>query len=422
MINRTLQPPISPITKINFVEPTIIPINAFAKMYWMKAVLDETTRIEFHFNAGSIRSIDKIAGSVNNLIFSGTPTKTSTQIHEELDGLGAFIDQELGQEVAIISLYCLRKNAKEAVEIVLDSIQNVCFHEQEVADNIREKKQQYLISSEKVNILARREFQKQLFANSPNYARQIELKDYDAITVESLQKFHQEFYLNGLLKVVLVGNMELEFVNYFQSKITPFAIQTTTTYEQQFINNKGAFHVEKADAVQTAIRIGMPLFNKTHPDFIDFQILQTILGDYFGSRLMSNIREDKGYTYGIGSGLSEANKTGYFIIATEVGKEFVSATLHEIKLEIERLQNELVEEEELTLVKNYVLGQLLKHADGPNAMMDLFMAVQLQGLGFEFYDTFIQRVNTITAEDLKQIATKYLTWDSLTIITAGSSN
>ena len=422
MINRTLQPPISPITKINFVEPTIIPINAFAKMYWMKAVLDETTRIEFHFNAGSIRSSDKIAGSVNNLIFSGTPTKTSTQIHEELDGLGAFIDQELGQEVAIISLYCLRKNAKEAVEIVLDSIQNVCFHEQEVADNIREKKQQYLISSEKVNILARREFQKQLFANSPNYARQIELKDYDAITVESLQKFHQEFYLNGLLKVVLVGNMELEFVNYLQSKITPFAIQTTTTYEQQFINNKGAFHVEKADAVQTAIRIGMPLFNKTHPDFIDFQILQTILGDYFGSRLMSNIREDKGYTYGIGSGLSEANKTGYFIIATEVGKEFVSATLHEIKLEIERLQNELVEEEELTLVKNYVLGQLLKHADGPNAMMDLFMAVQLQGLGFEFYDTFIQRVNTITAEDLKQIATKYLTWDSLTIITAGSSN
>jgi len=105
-----------------------------------------------------------------------------------------------------------------------------------------------------------------------------------------------------------------------------------------------------------------------------------------------------------------------------VGKEFVSATLHEIKLEIERLQNELVEEEELTLVKNYVLGQLLKHADGPNAMMDLFMAVQLQGLGFEFYDAFIQRVNTITAEDLKQIATKYLSWESLTIITAGSSN
>ena len=111
----------------------------------------------------------------------------------------------------------------------------------------------------------------------------------------------------------------------------------------KFINNKGVFHVEKEDAVQTAIRIGMPLFNKTHPDFIDFQILQTILGDYFGSRLMSNIREDKGYTYGIGSGLSEANKTGYFIIATEVGKEFVSATLHEIKVEIERLQNELIE-------------------------------------------------------------------------------
>ena len=422
MIDRTLQPPLSPITTINFVEPTIIPINPFAKMYWMRAVLDETTRIEFHFNAGSIRSTEKIAGSVNNLIFSGTPSKTSTQIHEELDGLGAFIDQELGQEVAIISLYCLRKNAKAAVALVIDSIQNVCFHEQEVADTIREKKQQYLISSEKVNILARREFQKQLFANSPNYARQIELKDYDAITVEGLQKFHQEFYLKGLLKVVLVGNMEEDFVNFLQNNVSPLATQTIPEYEKQFINNKGVFHVEKEDAVQTAIRIGMPLFNKTHPDFIDFQILQTILGDYFGSRLMSNIREDKGYTYGIGSGLSEANKTGYFIIATEVGKEFVSATLHEIKVEIERLQNELVEEEELTLVKNYMLGQLLKHADGPNAMMDLFMSVQLQGLGFEFYADFIQRVNTITANELKQIAKNYLSWESLTIITAGSSN
>ena len=422
MLDRTLQPTLSPITKINFVEPTIIKINEFSKLYWMKEVLDETTRIELHFNAGSIRSIQKIAGSVNSLLFSGTATKTSTQIHEELDSLGAFIDQELGQEVAIVSLYCLRKNAKDAIDILFDAIQNVAFHSHEVEDNIREKKQQFLISSEKVSILARREFQKQLFANSPNYARQIELKDYENITVEGLKNFHQEFYLQGLLKVVLVGNMEQNFVNHLHEKLIPLAIQNKTEYEKQFINNKGTFHIEKTDAVQTAIRIGMPLFNKSHQDFIDFQILQTILGDYFGSRLMSNIREDKGYTYGIGSGLSEANQTGYFIIATEVGKEFVSSTLHEIKVEIERLCNELIGEEELTLVKNYVLGQLLKHADGPNAMMDLFMAVQLQSKGFEFYDSFIERVNSITSNDLQTIADKYLNWNNLTIITAGSSN
>ena len=422
MLNRSIQPDIYPITKINFVEPKTISINKHVNMYWMKEVLDETTRIELHFNAGSIRSIEKIAGVANSMLFSGTPTKTSIQINEELDTLGAFIDQELGQEVAIVSLYCLRKNAQKALEIVLDALENVCFHTHEMEDTIREKKQQYLISSEKVSILARREFQKQLFANSPNYARQIELEDYDKITNEKLTTFHKEYYLNGLMKVVLVGNMEDDFVRNLQMKVTPMAITSIPFYEEQFANNKGIFHIEKSDAVQTAIRIGMPLFNKSHNDFIDFQLLQTILGDYFGSRLMSNIREDKGYTYGIGSGLSEANKTGYFIIATEVGKEFVTPTLHEIKIEIERLCNELIEEEELTLVKNYVLGQLLKHADGPNAMMDLFMAVKLQGKGFEFYDTFIERVNTITSEDLKVIANKYLVWDNLTIITAGSSN
>ncbi len=422
MLDRSIQPTIYPITKINFVEPTIISLNEHVNLYWMKEVLDETTRIEFHFNAGSIRSFEKIAGVANSMLFSGTQTKTSIQINEELDTLGAFIDQELGQEVAIVSLYCLRKNASQALEIVMDAIQNVCFQEHEVADTIREKKQQYLISSEKVSILSRREFQKQLFANSPNYARQIELEDYDKITSDKLINFHKEFYLNGLMKVVVVGNMEEDFVKNLQKKVKHLIITKTPFYEEQFVNNKGVFHIEKVDAVQTAIRIGMPLFNKSHQDFIDFQLLQTILGDYFGSRLMSNIREDKGYTYGIGSGLSEANKTGYFIIATEVGKEFVTPTLHEIKIEIERLCDELIDEEELTLVKNYVLGQLLKHADGPNAMMDLFMAVRLQGKGFEFYNSFIERVNTITREDLKAIANKYLVWENLTIITAGSSN
>jgi predicted Zn-dependent peptidase len=422
MLDRTIQPTILPISSIHFVEPTIIQLNENAKLYWMKEVLDETTRLELHFNAGSIRSLEKVAGIVNGLLFSGTATKTSVEINEELDGLGAFIDHELGQEVAIVSLYCLRKNAVEALELFLDAIGNVCFHEHEVEDTIREKKQQFLISSEKVSILARREFQKQLFANSPSYSRQIELTDYEKITPTLLKEFHREYYLNGLLKVVLVGNMEDTFVTALQAKITPWTCSGKPIFEEKFENNKGVFHIEKSNAVQTAIRIGMPLFNKSHKDFIDFQIIQTILGDYFGSRLMSNIREDKGYTYGIGSGLSESNKTGYFIIATEVGKEFVAPTLHEIKVEIERLCTELVGEEELGLVKNYLLGQLLKHADGPNAMMDLFMNVQLQQMNFDYYNTLIKRINEIRPVDLLQIAKNYLVWENLTIVTAGSSN
>lgn len=422
MLNRAIQPTINDITHISFVEPTIQVIGSDTTLYWMKNVLDETVRIEFHFNAGTIRSKAKIAGFVNSLLFSGTNSKTSVQINEELDSLGAFIDQEIGQETAIVSVYCLRRNINKVTEIVVDAIQNASFPQDEVEDLIREKRQQFLVGSEKVSMLARRKFQQLLFANSEDYSRQITLEDYDNIHRDTLIEFHQEYYLKGLRKVIVVSKLEEEYIQELISKISPWISKENPDFENHFINIEGLIHVEKADAVQTAIRIGMPLFNKTNPDFIDFQILQTILGDYFGSRLMSNIREDKGYTYGIGTGVSESNHTGYFIIATEVGKEFVEPTLKEIQFEIDRLKNEEIPAEELSLVKNYLLGQLLKSADGPNAMLDLFMSVQLHSLDFAYFERVIQRINSITAQELQVIANKYLDWNKFTIVTAGSSN
>jgi predicted Zn-dependent peptidase len=247
----------------------------------------------------------------------------------------------------------------------------------------------------------------------------LKLEDFDTITKESLIDFHKSHYLNGLIKVIIVGRLEEEKIALIAKTLTEFCVSTLVKFEDNFINKKGRIDIQKDGAMQTAIRIGMPLFNKKNSDFIDFQILQTILGDYFGSRLMSNIREDKGYTYGIGCGVSETFESGHFIIATEVGKEYVEATLNEIKFEIERLQQEEVDSDELTLVKNYLLGQLLKSADGPNAMTDLFIGAFNQGKDLTFYQDVINRINAISAEELKLTAIKYLNWENLTIVTAG---
>lgn len=416
---RNSAPEIFPLQKIDFVAPKIFDITSEVKLFWMSAVADETVRIELHFDAGTIRGDRRMAGFVNGLLLSGTNAKTSTKIHEDLDALGAYVDPEIGQEVAIVSLFCLRENTEKAVDILVDAIANLAFHQNEVDDLLREKKQGFLVASEKVNMLGRRAFQKQLFSNSEAYSRQLELNDFDEVSLRDLKRFHQKYYLEGLKKVIVVGNLEPAYIDRLIDATGAWSKIGKCKFEKDFVNIPGRIHVEKADAVQTAIRMGIPLFNKTHEDFLDFQVMQTIFGDYFGSRLMSNIREDKGYTYGIGSGVAESNLSGYFIIATEVGQAVAEATLNEIKVEMERLKTELVPQDELDLVKNYLLGQMLKSADGPNAMIDLYMAAELHGKGYEYYNEAIQHIQAIDAIRIQELAKKYFVWEHFSIVTAG---
>jgi len=421
MLNRSQAPILNEIEKINFVYPIVRKLNQDTELVWMKEVSDETVRIELHFNAGTIHSENKVASFTNGLLLAGTSIKNSIQINEEINELGVFTDFETNQESAVVAIYCLRENTSAAIQLLCEAIRDSQFPESEIQDLIRERKQQYLISSEKVSFLARREFQKQMYSNSERYSRQLSLEEYDEITKEQIQDFHEKHYLKGLRKIVVVGNLTEDQITLLIEETKDWQNETETNYEGNFINQYGQFHIEKEDALQTAIRIGLPLFNKSNPEFIDFQILQTILGDYFGSRLMSNIREDKGYTYGIGSAILESFLSGSFIIATEVGSEVVKPTLDEIKKEIERLSNELIPEEELNLVRNYLLGQLLKSADGPNSLMDLYLGVSMHGLNLDYYNDVIKRINTISSNELKELANKYLNWSKLTIITAGKN-
>ena len=416
---RKTAPAIHPLQNIEFISPKIYDITHDVKLFWMSEVADETAHLEFHFDAGTIQGEPSLAGFVNALLLSGTAEKSSTQIQDELNDLGAYIDVEIGQELAIVSLFCLRQYLEQAVDIVADALENLSFIEHEVDDMLREKKQAYLVSTEKVSILSRRAFQTQMFSNSERYGRIMKPTDFDKVSIPELKRFHKEYYLKGLTKIVLTANVNVAYIDRLIDVAGAWSRDKNFDFEKDFVNTTGTIHVEKEGAVQTAIRMGIQLFNKTHEDFLDFQVLQTIFGDYFGSRLMSNIREDKGYTYGIGCGVSESHETGYFIIATEVGKEVAEATLKEIKFEMYRLQSDPVGEVELALVKNYLLGQILKSADGPDSMMSLFMGAEMHGKGYEYYNEAIESVKNVTAERLQQLAQKYLVWDNFTIITAG---
>lgn len=418
-MDRTQAPALSAITEIEFVAPNIFPVNDQVNLYHMPHVPNDTARFDLYFNAGKIRNQKSLSSFVNGLLFSGTKDKTSVEINAAINRLGGFLDTGLSAENAVISMYCLKEHLPELFDILFDAITNVSFREDEVSDFLSDRKQKLQISREKVSYLAQSNFQKELFASDERYAIILDDEHFDLVSQTDLKEFHEEFILNGLDRVVVVGDIPQDQIQAIATKSSEIASTKKAKFAESLENRVGSKHIEKDGALQSAIRVGRTLFNKNHPDYLDFLVLNTILGDYFGSRLMSNIREDKGYTYGIGSMVAEFNQTGYFLIGTEVGTDVREDALNEISKELERLRNELVSEEELGLVRNYMRGQLLKSADGPYAMTDLYLSAILQGKDLEFYNDALKAINEITPQRIQELAQKYLQWEQMTIVSAG---
>lgn len=178
--------------------------------------------------------------------------------------------------------------------------------------------------------------------------------------------------------------------------------------------------IEKKEAIQSSIRIGSPLISYEHKDFTRLKVMNTIFGGYFGSRLMANIREEKGYTYGIGSVVMAKENMGNLIIYTEVGTDVTQATLDEIRKEIKLMQTEKVGEEELYKVKNYLLGSLLQNTDGVFDQLERYKTLYYFNLPNNYYSKYIEEVRATTPEEIITLANTYL--NDLSFVVAGSQS
>ena len=163
----------------------------------------------------------------------------------------------------------------------------------------------------------------------------------------------------------------------------------------------------------------MPVISRTHPDYMKLRILNTVLGGYFGSRLMLNIREDKGFTYGISSSVIGLKEDAYLSVSTQTGTEYVRPLIEEVFNEIERLRKEKVPEEELKMVKSYLSGELARIFDGPFSICDAYISLIANQLDFEYYDRQFMTVQSITAEELQEVACKYFVRDKFYTSVAG---
>ena len=254
------------------------------------------------------------------------------------------------------------------------------------------------------------------------YGMFLEPNDIGKINNMDLVDFHKTQYHSGNCTIIVAGRIKPALINdleeHFGGNDWSGAPSTHLQYFPSGSDKKNHFHL-KEGAMQSAIRIGGMMFSRSHPDFGGMKVLNAILGGYFGSRLMINLREDKGYTYGIGSSVVPLRKGGYFVISGEVGAGVTKDALSEIKSELSRLCTEPVGESELSLVRSYLTGEMLRAVDGPFAQADLYRELIEDDLDISHFQELIDTVQHINARQLQDLAIRYLNPDNLFTLVVG---
>ena len=361
-MNRQQAPKFQLIEKINIIKAKKHLIDNKIPVYTINAGTEDIIKIEFIFEAGiCFQDKSLIANCTNSMLEEGTKNLTSSEIAEKIDFYGAYIETKTGYDYASISLYCINKYFEQTIEIIADILQNPIFSEKELNIYLKNRQHKYLVNEQIIDNIARRKFFNSLFGEKHPYGKHAILSDFENVITNDLKKFFNKYYTSDNCKIIIAGKVYEKHLtiinNFFGKNNTKKHLIPNKTYSIESDKNK-RIYIEKPKAVQSAIQIGKTFFNILHQDYPKMQVVNTILGGYFGSRLMKNIREDKGYTYGIYSAIISLKSSGIFTIVSEVKKEAKQNVIDEIYIEIDKLKNKLVEPEELNRVKNYLLGQI----------------------------------------------------------------
>lgn len=422
-LDRKTAPESRAVEHINLFKPEKTELINGCNLFVLNSGDQELVRIEWIFNNLRFEPAKPLLNNaVNTMLTDGTETLTAAEIADKIDFYGAFLSVDYGFEQSQVTLYSLTKHLDKTLPVVKDILTNSIFPQKELDTYIRNQQQKLQVNLKKNDIVARRTFNKALYGDTI-YGLNAEVETYNTVKREDLLGHYKQMYQPSNCTLIIAG------------KVGPSAIDLLTDIFGNSWNNQSSpadttqpalkpaiekfYFLERPEALQSAIRIGTPFINRQHPDFPAVQVLNTVFGGYFGSRLMNNIREDKGYTYGIGAGVVSYRQGGALFIATEVGAEVCKAAVGEIEKEINRLKTELIPEDELNLVRNYMMGSLLGSLENVFSHADKFKNLHFSGMDYDYYDRYTDVVKNVTADELLKLAKEYLDFDGFYKVIVG---
>lgn len=418
MLNRTIAPPIKDAVNYNLqLRPAEkYTLDNGVPVYSINAGAQEVTMVELVFFAGNCYEDHNIvAASTNFLLKNGTSKKSAYEINEHFEYYGAYLNRGCFNETASITLHSLNKHLNAVLPTVAELITDATFPEEELAIYKQNQIQRLKVNLKKCDFIANRMIDKYLYGQEHPYGKFTSIAEFEALSRNQLLQFYNDYYVNGRCIIFVAGKLPddifTQLNNVFGSlPLNKKAIHEKAHHQIPFAEKKHRI-VNDENGVQGAIRIARPFPNRHHPDFMRVQVLNNLLGGFFGSRLMSNIREDKGYTYGIHSYFQNHIQNTAWLISTEAGRDVCEATIEEVYKEMQILREELVDDEELLLVRNYMIGGILGDLDGPFQIIARWKNYILNGLDDQFFYKSIETIKTVSATEIRDLAQKYLVKD-----------
>ena len=415
------QPPLTIPDSIEIQLAEKVVVSNGTPIYVLNCPEYEVVRLSFVFHAGTITQARPfVASATANMLAEGSAKYSAQQIAEGLDYYGSYFDINIDRDYSYISFCALSKFFNPTSEIVEEVILRPTFPANELAIYCAKRKQQLAIERRKVETIARENFAKAIFGERHPYGISYPETEYDTMTREDIATHYHNHYTAENCIVVCSGNITPEVLERIKSITASLHCSNSRCdiHLPEFSTSHN-IRIQHDGAVQSSIRMGRLLFPRTHEDFIPMQVLSTVLGGYFGSRLMQNLREHNGFTYGVFSAMVNFQHTGYLALATQVGTEVTKQALSEIANEIEILRTELIPEEELQLVKNIMAGEMMRILDGPFGIADVTTENILCGFDNSQIQQNLERIRRTTPEELLSLAQRYLKSEDLVTVVVG---
>jgi predicted Zn-dependent peptidase len=424
MLDRTIAPPVQPLARVALPAADVQVLPSGARLHTLANDAQPVVRLQVVFRAGKVAEPQPgLASLTARMLLEGTTTRTARQIADEVAFYGASLECDAGFDRSTLTLYCLTRHLPTLLPLVLDVLTNPAFPAAELEQLKTRTIQNVRVERKKTSYLASERFNELTFAADTPYGRAFDSAAYQALTAEEARAFHQAAYAFSNAEIFLCGDVAADQGLVAQAFGTTAA--TATAPAAAPVTNAAPVtapdHVAVPGSLQASIRMGRRWPAPTHPDTHRLKLLVSVLGGYFGSRLMRNIREDKGLTYGIYASVAPREFGTSLVIGTDVKGESADFAVSEIEGELRQLQEELIPAEELETVKNYLLGKFANELSTVFEQCDKYKNLLFLNLPADYYTQFVQQTEATDAETLRELAREYLSPEAMQIVIAGPS-